>query len=320
MFEGIIGNDEIKERLQKSIELNKTSHSYMFIGIDGVGKKLIATQFAKMLLCIESKQEKVENSNNVSKMDDEKLEQNGRGEFCNNCKSCIEFDTNNNPDFLLVEPDGNSLKIEQIRYLQKKIQEKPIISDKKVYIINNADLMTKEAQNCLLKTLEEPPEFATIILIGSNENAFLNTIKSRCMIIHFNKISNEEIEKYLKENLGISQITQNMLDMSEGSIGKAIKIQDKQEQYLELEKIIEKIDKTDIIEIIQMSEILYKSKEEISEILDYINIILLKKAKQDARYTNCIKIVENTKKRLNQNANYDMCIDYLLFNIWEELA
>lgn len=71
-----------------------------------------------------------------------------------------------------IEPEGNSIKIEQIRELQKKIQEKPIISEKKVYIIDQADLMTKEAQNCLLKTLEEPPEFVTIILVGTNENAF----------------------------------------------------------------------------------------------------------------------------------------------------
>ena len=76
--------------------------------------------------------------------------------------------------FFCIEPEGNSIKIEQIRELQKKIQEKPIISEKKVYIIDQADLMTKEAQNCLLKTLEEPPEFVTIILVGTNENAFFN--------------------------------------------------------------------------------------------------------------------------------------------------
>ena len=76
----------------------------------------------------------------------------------------------NNPDFMLIKPEGNSIKIEQIREMQKKVQEKPIISKNKVYIIDDADKMTNEAQNCLLKTLEEPPEFVTIILIGSNEN------------------------------------------------------------------------------------------------------------------------------------------------------
>lgn len=270
----------------------------MFIGIEGIGKKMIATEISKMLLCLENENSKT---------------------YCNHCKSCIEFNTNNNPDFLLMEPDGNSIKIEQIRYLQKKIQEKPIISSKKVYIINDADQMTKEAQNCLLKTLEEPPEFATIILIGSNENAFLNTIKSRCMILHFKPIDSKDLQEYLEKKMDISQVNQNMLDMAEGSIGKLFKIKDKEEQYTLLEKIIESISKVDLIEIIQMSETLYKSKEEIFEILDYINIILLKMAKQDSKYTNCIKIVENTKKRLKQNANYDMSIDYMLFGIWEEL-
>ena len=167
MFEKIIGNDSIKEQLVKSLNNNQISHSYLFIGIEGIGKKLIATEFAKAILCLNDKK------------------------YCNNCKSCIEFDSDNNPDFLYIEPDGNSIKIDQIREMQKKLQEKPIISKNKVYIINNADKMTTEAQNSLLKTLEEPPEFVTIILIGSNENMFLTTIKSRCMILHFNKIDDK---------------------------------------------------------------------------------------------------------------------------------
>lgn len=295
MFENIIGNNKIKQVLLNSVENNKTSHSYLFVGIEGIGKKMIATELAKMLLCLDEKK------------------------YCNKCKSCIEFDSNNNPDFLCIEPDGNSIKIEQIRYIQKKIQEKPIISNKKVYIINDADKMTGEAQNCLLKTLEEPPEYATIILIGSNENAFLTTIKSRCMIIHFNKIEDDEIKRYLEENYNMSNVSQNMLETFQGSIGKAKVLKDKQEQYSKIEDIIDNLEKKDIIDIMQMSDIIYKSKEEIFEILDYINIILLKMAKMRYKYTECINIVENTKKRLKQNANYDMCIDNMLFNIWEEV-
>ena len=295
MFEKIVGNERIKENLKKSLEQNKTSHSYLFIGVEGIGKKLIAKDFAKRILCIENK------------------------ENCNTCKSCIEFNTNNNPDFMIISPDGNSIKIEQIRDLQKSIQEKPIISSKKVYIIDDADKMTSEAQNCLLKTLEEPPEFATIILIGSNESSFLSTIKSRCMILHFETIKNEELKNFLQENYGITDISQNMLDIFQGSIGKAIILKDKKEEYEQIESIIMNIENKDIIDIINMSEIIYKSKEEIYEILDYINIILLKLAKLNYAYTKCINIVENTKKRLQQNANYDMSIDNMLFNIWQEI-
>lgn len=295
MFENIIGNTNIKTVLEKSIKQNKLSHSYLFVGTQGIGKKMIATEFAKMILCLED------------------------NKYCNHCKSCIEFDTNNNPDFVLISPDGNNIKIEQIRDIQKRIQEKPIISEKKVYIIDNADLMTTEAQNCLLKTLEEPPEFAVIILIGSNSNTFLPTIKSRCTIMNFNKISDEKMTKYLREKCDVKNIDQNMLYMYQGSIGKALELKEKQEEYKNIENIINNINRYDLIDFINNAEILYKSKEEINDILDYINVILFNKAKDEYLYTNCIQIVENTKKRLKQNANYDMSIDNMLFNIWEEI-
>ena len=293
MFENIIGNDNMKKVLLNSVKLNNSSHSYLFLGTEGIGKKLIAKEFSKMLLCIDKEK------------------------YCNKCKSCIEFDSNNNPDFIIVEPDGNNIKIEQIRDLQKRIVEKPIISNKKLYIINDSDKMTVEAQNCLLKTLEEPPEFVTIILIGENESAFLSTIKSRCMILHFEKIGSKEIQKYLKETYNMELTSQTMLDACEGSIGKAIKIKEEKELYEQIEKIIINLETKDQIDIINMSDIIYKSKDEKEKILNYINVVLLNLGKQSNKYTDCIKVVENTKKRLKSNSNYDMCIDNMLLNMWE---
>ena len=295
MFEGIIGNNAIKEALIKSVKLNKTSHSYLFLGTEGIGKKLISKEFAKMILCLS----------------DEK--------YCGNCKSCIEYDSNNNPDFFLIEPIEKSIKINQIREMQKTIYEKPIISQKKVYIINNADIMTVEAQNCLLKTLEEPPEFVNIILIGENENNFLSTIKSRCMIMRFQGIADEEIKKYLKEKYEINNISQNMLETFQGSIGKAEKLKDKKEIYEKIEIILNNLENLDIIDTVRNADIIYKSQEDIYEILDYMNVILIKKAQNDYRYTKLIYIVEETKKRLKANGYYNMCIDNMLFSIWEEL-
>ncbi len=295
MFDNIIGNDSIKEILRKAVMNQTVSNSYLFVGIEGIGKKLIAEEFAKMFLCTEIEK------------------------YCNHCKSCIEFNSKNNPDFSYIEPDGNSIKIEQIRLLQKKIQEKPIISDKKVYIINDANLMTTEAQNCLLKTLEEPPEYATIILIGNNENAFLPTIKSRCVILHFKALENDEIQNYLTHKFNLDKLAPNVLDIFQGSIGKAIKLKDKQEEYQNINKMIEVLGSKELPEIVDLAELLYKSKEEILEILEYINVILLKKSKEKYAYANCINIVEETKKRLARNANYDMCIDYMIFSMWEEL-
>lgn len=294
MFENIIGNNNIKNELIHTVELNKISHSYLFLGTAGIGKKEIAKEFAKMILCLNEKK------------------------YCNHCKSCIEFDSNNNPDFQMVEPDGNSIKIEQIRQMQRKIIEAPIISQNKVYIINDADLMTIEAQNCLLKTLEEPPEFVTIILIGSNENNFLSTIKSRCTIIKFQDIENSQIKDYLKSKYDI-KVSDNLLEIFDGSIGKAEKLKDKQELYNSIIEIIENIENLDIIDLFKRADVIYKSQEEKNSILDAINTILFKMGKENIKYLNCINIVEDTKIRLNANGNYNMCIDNMLLRIWEEM-
>ena len=281
MFSDIIGNDKLKKELIHSVELNKTSHSYLFIGTEGIGKKLIAEEFAKMLLSVK--------------------------------------DTENSPDFSIIEPDGNSIKIEQIRDFQKKVSEKPIISNKKVYIINDSDKMTVEAQNCLLKTLEEPPEFVTIILIGANENSFLSTIKSRCMILHFEKISDEQIQKYLKENYETEINSQIMLEACQGSIGKALEIKDKQELYQNTEQVVNSLERKDKIDILNMSDFIYKSKDDKLEILNYMNVLFINLAKTNSKYADCISVVEETKRRLQSNANYDMCIDNLLLRLWENV-
>lgn len=281
MFSDIIGNDKLKKELIHSVEINKTSHSYLFIGTEGIGKKLIAEEFAKMLLSVK--------------------------------------DTENSPDFSIIEPDGNSIKIEQIREFQKKVSEKPIISNKKVYIINDSDKMTVEAQNCLLKTLEEPPEFVTIILIGSNENSFLSTIKSRCMILHFEKISDEQIQKYLQDNHQTEINSKIMLEACQGSIGKALEIKDKQELYQNTEQVVNSLERKDKIDILNMSDFIYKSKDDKLEILNYMNVLFINLAKINSKYADCIAIVEETKRRLQSNANYDMCIDNLLLSLWENV-
>lgn len=295
MFDNIVGNETVKVTLKKAINLNKTSHSYMFAGIPGIGKRIIAKDFAKALLCLDE------------------------NKYCNKCKSCIEFDTNNNPDFIFIEPDNGSIKIDQIRNMQKEVSEKPIISNNKVCIINDADLMTVEAQNCLLKTLEEPPAYMTIILVGTNESNFLPTIKSRCTIMYFERIKDEEIKEYLEDNLKGEIIAPNIIEIADGSIGKAINIKDKAETYEKINKIIENLEKYDIIQILKNSEDIYKLKEEIFEILEYINVLLIKKAKVNYKYANCIEIIEETKKRIKANSNYNMCIDYMLFGIWGEV-
>lgn len=295
MFENIIGNDKIKNELVNSIKTNKYSHSYLFLGTSGIGKKMIARQIAKTILC---------ESHNPE---------------CDKCKSCIEFNSGNHPDYQEIIPDGNSIKINQIREFQNKILEQPIVSEKKVYIIDDADLATKEAQNSLLKTLEEPPEFVNLILIAENETELLNTIKSRCTIIKFKNIDDYEIEKYLKEKYNEIEISKSIIEASNGSIGKAEILKDKQELYNTINSIIEKMERIDLIDLLKEAEIIYKSQEDKEDILEYMNIIFYKKIKENTKYINCINIIEQTKKRLKANSNYNMSIDNMIMSIWEEI-
>ena len=235
MFEQIIGNQKIREQLTQAIQNQKTSHSYLFVGTEGIGKKEMAKEFAKSILCLQGPM------------------------YCHTCKSCIEFDTENNPDFQMIEPDGNTIKIEQIRDMQKKVVEKPIIATKKIYIINDGDKMTKEAQNCLLKTLEEPPEYVTIILVGTNENAFLSTIKSRCTILRFQDIPEEELKQFLaKKNIALQDDA--LLKLCGGSIGKALQVQEKQEEYMQLCDMLTHLKQKDIIEIFKQAQNIFQQE------------------------------------------------------------
>lgn len=295
IFEDIIGNEKNKELLNQIIETNNIAHSYMFIGEESIGKLLFAKEFAKAILC----------------MNDEKP--------CNKCKSCIEFDTHNNPDFIILEPDGNSIKIDQIRELTKNVYEKPVVSARKVYIINDSNYMTKEAQNSLLKTLEEPPEYVTIILIASNENLFLPTIKSRCTKISFNKLTNNELSKVLKKEYSYTNIPDITFKISDGSVKRAISLKDKEEDYTKVNIVFTRLEDIDIIDLISSKEEIFKNKEEVSQILNYINLIFFDKIRMNSKYIECMNIVEDTKDRLNKNNNFDMTIDNFIMTIWEEI-
>lgn len=258
-------NAGIEELLKNTIKAGKIVNGYIFSGNGNTKNYEYAKKFAKMILCLESEEGS-----------------------CGKCKSCVMFDDDNNPDYFEINKEQTeSIKIDEIREMQEKIIEKPIISRKKVYVINNAEKMTVEAQNCLLKTLEEPPEFITIILVSNNENTILATIKSRCAKIAFT----EEIQKEITE--------------------------ENKERFETLERIFGNVEKYLSIDLLNKIDILYKDKENIFENLDYINVTLIKKAKKDPKYLDYIDYVEETKNKLKSNSNYDMCIDNLILKIWE---
>lgn len=255
---------------------------------------MLAKEFAKYILCLE------ENNENC------------------NCKSCIMYDGNNHPDFKIINEIGETIKIEQIRNLVNKMIEKPIVSNKKVYIINDFEKATKEAQNCLLKTLEEPPEYAHIILISSNENLLLNTIKSRCMKIKFSNIDDKEIYNYSMTKLGYNEISSNLLKAFGGSIGRASKLKENEEIYSQIDILVQKLSKEDIISIFLYAKFMY-NKEKIFEILDYLIVCLYTSSEYNLRYLDCIEYANICINKLKANANLDMSIDNLIFNMWRSI-
>lgn len=295
IFENIIGNENNKELLKNIINKNNISHSYMFIGKESIGKMLFAKEFAKAILCLETEKP------------------------CNKCKSCIEYDSNNNPDISILEAEDNTIKISQIRELIKKVYEKPIVSSRKIYIINDSEKMTKDAQNSLLKTLEEPPEYITIILITSNENLFLPTIKSRCTKIYFSKLNNKQLNNILEEKYNYNNVSDSVLKVADGSVNKALNFQNKTINYENINKYFSNIENIKLIEFISCKEEIFVNKEDAREILEYINLILYDKIKTNIKYVNCMYILEKTKEKLNKNNNFDMTIDNFIITIWEEI-
>lgn len=284
MFEKLIGNEQVKKTLIDAINSENVSHSYIFSGIEGIGKRQFAKEFVKNIMCIE----------------------NGKCE--EKCDSCIKINANSNPDYTEIEPDGKTIKIDQIRNMQEKVAEKPIISNKKAYIINDADLMSEESQNCLLKTLEEPPKYTIIILVVSNENKLLPTIKSRCVSVKFNKISDEEIKKH------INNISNEQIKLLGGSLKNIENIQEKEEEYNAILKVVETLQKGQLLDLLENADILYTNKDNILELLDYLNVILLEK-----RIIDPIIIVEETKHKIISNNNYEMSIDNMLIKCWKSI-
>ncbi|MBC6004728.1 ATP-binding protein [Paeniclostridium hominis] len=306
-FDKIIGQSFAKKYLSNSIKKDKINHAYLFEGIDGVGKSTFAKEFAKYLL----KTEHIENS----------------------------------PDYINIEPQGASIKIAQIRNLQTDVIIKPH-GDYKIYVINNAEKMTMESQNALLKTLEEPPIYVIIILITNNKNSLLDTIKSRCDIVKFLPIPLVELKTYL-EDRGIDEKKASMLStFSRGSISKALELSESSDFMIMREDIqnnIQTILEKNVVEVLELPNKYDKYKDNIIEVLDitinYFRDIMMLKENIDkdmiinidkitylqnmskkinySQVSKIIDIIEETKKKLRSNCNFNLSVQVMALNIYE---
>ncbi len=197
--------------MQRAMRNEKVVNSYLFLGSEGIGKKAVALQFAKALNCVDEDSEK--------------------GDACDHCASCKKIDRALHPDVLLIEPEGQNIKVDQVRQLQKGLAYRPYEGKRRVCILTAVDRMAPNMSNILLKTLEEPPLHTVIVLLANNSRFILPTILSRCQLIRFNPLPTPLVAKWLTEIKGIREEEAHLLaSLSEGSPGKALEIQEEMRQ------------------------------------------------------------------------------------------
>ena len=196
----IIGHDRILEQLYHAIASNRIAGAYLFVGVANVGKETVALHFAKSINCLTSGER-----------------------ACGTCLSCRKADDGNHPDLQIIRPSGAWIKIDQIRELQKRIIYRPLEGVRKVYILTEAEQMNLEAANCLLKTLEEPPAESVLILLTTNLDALLPTIRSRCQIIPFHPLVDSALAEHLMDQFNIDESRAfSISTVAGGAVGKAL--------------------------------------------------------------------------------------------------
>lgn len=323
-FENIVGNENIINSFIKSNKNNKVSHAYILDGKEKTGKKLIAKTFAKLLLC-----------------------ENSTSNPCLKCSSCISFESNNNPDFFFIESNKKSLEVSYIRKsIIKNLETKPFKYKYKVFVVKDAHTMTLQAQNAILKTIEEPPNFAVFIFLSKNYNIFLPTILSRCILFKIKPLLPNVIEQFLIKNNVDKNIAKFYSLYSRGSIGKALEMIHSEKFKAIRQDIVNDIYKLDSLDLIQMYTLVEKyqnMKENINDILDmyllfYRDSLILKKTNNfnniiqidikdyireisnmsTKNLVNKIEAIFKAKLYLEQNSNFNMTMECLFLKLKEK--
>ena len=182
----VLGQNHITQHFENAIKMGKISHAYIINGEAESGKMELALQFAKALQC--------EDNNTVGKTP--------TGVACGKCKSCHQTDTGNQPDIRIVTYEKSGIGVDEIReQINNHIVIKPYSSKHKIYIVPDCEKMTEAAQNALLKTIEEPPEYGIIILLTTNADKFLQTILSRCVVLNIRSNGNIKYSRNINKEL-----------------------------------------------------------------------------------------------------------------------
>lgn len=325
-FTDIIGQEQLKGHLQNAIEGNKISHAYIINGERSSGKEFIARIFAMALQC-----------------------EKGGTEPCGECHSCKQALSNNQPDIIYISHEKpNTIGVEDIRtQINGDVDIKPYSSPCKIYIMNEGEKMTVQAQNALLKTLEEPPEYAVILILTTNVEAMLPTILSRCVVLNMKPVPDALVKKYLMEELGVPDYKANIcVAFARGNIGKA-KLLASSEEFEKVKDeaitLVKYINDMEINEIVKAIKKISEYKFDVNDYLDILSAwyrdVLLFKATKDVNslifkeeiqqimrvsdrstyegIETIVNALQQAKKRLEANVNFDLTMELLLLTIKE---
>lgn len=327
-FKDVVGHKNIIQYIGNAVKTDKVSHAYILNGEKGSGKKLLANLFAMSLQCQNREED---------------------GDACGKCQSCKQTVNNNQPDIIKVTHEKpNTISIDDIRdQVNNDIEIKPYSSRYKIYIIADADMMTVQAQNAILKTIEEPPEYAVILLLTENAETLLATIRSRCVMLKLRNIKDQLVKKYLMEQMEIPDYKADVcVAFAQGNMGKAIMLATS-EHFNEIKEeavhLLRNINEMDLSELIDAVKRCMSYKLEISDYLDVIAIwyrdVLIYKATRNVDrvvFSDQLKYIkdrankssyegieiildalEKAKSRLKANVNFELTMELLLLTIKE---
>ena len=325
-FTDIIGQEQIKEHLRGALSTGKVSHAYIINGERSSGKEFIARIFAMALQC-----------------------EKGEVEPCGECHSCKQALSKNQPDIIYVSHEKpGTIGVEDIRtQINADISVKPYSSPRKIYIMNEGELMTVQAQNALLKTLEEPPEYAVILILTTQIEALLPTILSRCVVLNMKPVSDALVKKYLMEELAVPDYKANIcVAFARGNIGKA-KLLASSEEFEKVKDealtLVKYINDMEINEIVKAITKIKEYKFDVNDYLDILSVwyrdVLLFKATKDVNslifkegiqqimrmsdrstyegIETIVNALQQAKRRLDANVNFDLTMELLLLTIQE---
>ena len=324
-FNNVVGHEKIIEHFQNAVRLDKISHAYILSGEDGAGKSLLAHLFSMTLQC----------------------EKKGISP-CGECTLCRQAESHNQPDIIWVTHEKpGSIGVEDIRaQVVGDMQMKPYHSPYKIYIIDEAEKLTVQAQNTLLKTIEEPPEYGIVIFLTTNADGFLPTILSRCVVLQLKPATNEAVARYLVETVQIPDYKARLCAaFAQGNVGKAVRYASKESfdemrHVFQLLKSISDMQESRIYETVGE---LTAYKENINDYLDLMLLwfrdVLIFKVTKDANsmvlreelagisgraarssyegLEEIIVAIDRARTRLRANVSFELVMELLLFTIKE---